>query len=86
MFIYFMAIWSILWRFGIFYHHLVHFSGFGITNQEKSGNPALSLWLADPEFEAVMKPTLDAQCRKNYNAFLATRIELIRFYLGIFIS
>jgi hypothetical protein len=40
MFIYFMAIWTILWRFGIFYDHLVHFSGFGIMYQEKSGNPA----------------------------------------------
>jgi hypothetical protein len=43
-----MAIWNILWRFGIFYNHLVHFvfiwyifSGFGIMYQEKSGNPAL---------------------------------------------
>jgi hypothetical protein len=25
MLIYFMAIWNILWRFGIFYDHLVHF-------------------------------------------------------------
>jgi hypothetical protein len=25
MFIYFMVIWNILWRFGIFYDHLVHF-------------------------------------------------------------
>jgi hypothetical protein len=46
MFIYFMAIWNILWRFGIFYGHLVHFvfiwyilSGFGIMYLEKSGNP-----------------------------------------------
>jgi hypothetical protein len=29
----------ILWSFGIFYDHLVHFSGFGILHQEKSGNP-----------------------------------------------
>jgi hypothetical protein len=43
----FMAIWSILWRFGIFYDHfgtfcihLVHLSGFGTMYQEKSGNPA----------------------------------------------
>jgi hypothetical protein len=27
-----------LWRLGIFYDHLVHFSGFGIMYQEKSGN------------------------------------------------
>jgi hypothetical protein len=46
MFIYFMAIWNILWRFGIFYDHLVHFgfigyifTGCGIMYQEKSGNP-----------------------------------------------
>jgi hypothetical protein len=25
MFLYFMATWNILWRFGIFYDHLVHF-------------------------------------------------------------
>jgi hypothetical protein len=42
-----MAIWNILWRFGIFYDLLLHlvfiwyiFSGFGIMYQEKSGNPA----------------------------------------------
>jgi hypothetical protein len=41
-----MAIWNILWRFGIFYAQLVHFVfisyiffGFGIVYQEKSGNP-----------------------------------------------
>jgi hypothetical protein len=46
MLIYFMAIWNILWTFGIFYDHLVHFvflwyilSGFGIVYQEKSGYP-----------------------------------------------
>jgi hypothetical protein len=46
--IYFLAIWDILWRFGKFYDHLVHFvfiwyiySGFCIMYQEKSGNPAL---------------------------------------------
>jgi hypothetical protein len=45
MFIYFKATWNILWRFGIFYGHLVHFvfiwyifSGFSIMYQEKSGN------------------------------------------------
>jgi hypothetical protein len=44
--IHFMAIWNILWRFGIFYDHLVHFVfiwyifySFGIMYQEKSGNP-----------------------------------------------
>jgi hypothetical protein len=42
----FMAIWNILHTFKIFYDHLVHFvfnwyifSGFGIVQQEKSGNP-----------------------------------------------
>jgi hypothetical protein len=46
--IYFMAIWSILQPFGIFYDHLVQFvfiwyifPGFGIMSQEKSGNPAM---------------------------------------------
>jgi hypothetical protein len=44
---YFIAIWYILWSFGIFYGHLVyfvaflvHFSRFGMLHQEKSGNPA----------------------------------------------
>jgi hypothetical protein len=44
----FMTIWNILQTFGTFYispfgtfcAHLVHFSGFGIMYQEKSGNPA----------------------------------------------
>jgi hypothetical protein len=35
---YFMAIRNILHKFGIFYEHLVHFSCFGITCHEKSGN------------------------------------------------
>jgi hypothetical protein len=34
-----MSIWKIYQRFGIFYDNLVHFSGFGIMYQEKSGNP-----------------------------------------------
>jgi hypothetical protein len=41
-----MAIWNMLRSFGKFYDHLVHFvliwyifSGFGITYQQKSGNP-----------------------------------------------
>jgi hypothetical protein len=41
-----MITWNILWRFGIFYDHLVHFafiwyifSGFGFMYQETSGNP-----------------------------------------------
>jgi hypothetical protein len=52
---YFMAIWDILWPFGIFYGHLGYFmaicyilcsfwyifSSFGIMSQEKSGNPEL---------------------------------------------
>jgi hypothetical protein len=41
-----MAIWYILWPFGIFYGHLVYFmaiwyifSRFGMLHLEKSGNP-----------------------------------------------
>jgi hypothetical protein len=44
-----MAVCNILWALGKFYEHLVHFvliwyifSGFGITYQEKSGNPGPS--------------------------------------------
>jgi hypothetical protein len=47
MLVYFMAIWNILQKFGIFYDHLVYFvviwyifPRFGILYQEKSGNPA----------------------------------------------
>jgi hypothetical protein len=47
MFTYFISIWNISWRFGIFYDHLAHFvfiwcivSGLGIMYQGKSGNPA----------------------------------------------
>jgi hypothetical protein len=39
---YFIEIWDILWPFGIFCIHLLHFSGFGIMYQEKSGNPGWS--------------------------------------------
>jgi hypothetical protein len=35
----FRGIWDILWTFGTFCVHLVHFSGLGIMYQEKSGNP-----------------------------------------------
>jgi hypothetical protein len=37
---YFIDIWDIEWPFGAFCVHLVHFSGFGNTYHEKSGNPA----------------------------------------------
>jgi hypothetical protein len=39
MMIYFMAFLNILLRLGVFCDHLVHFSGFSIKYQEKSGNP-----------------------------------------------
>jgi hypothetical protein len=46
--IYFMAVCHILWTFGNFFDKSVHFvliweifSGFGITYQEKSGNPGV---------------------------------------------
>jgi hypothetical protein len=39
-FVYFTAIWHILWPFGKFYGYSVHFSSFGTLYQEKSGNPA----------------------------------------------
>jgi hypothetical protein len=39
--VYFMAIWSILWPFGIFYDYLVHlFPRFGMLCLEKSGSTA----------------------------------------------
>jgi hypothetical protein len=37
----FMTIRDILWPFGTLCVHLVHFSGFGVMDQNKSGNPAL---------------------------------------------
>jgi hypothetical protein len=36
----FMAIWSILWPFGIFCHYWYIFYYFGMLYQRKSGNPA----------------------------------------------
>jgi hypothetical protein len=52
MVVYFMAILSILWPFGIFCGHLVYFmviwnifSQFGMLYQEKSGNPAQNSYL-----------------------------------------
>jgi hypothetical protein len=43
-FVYFTAIWDILWPFGIFcgrlvYGSLLYLSRFGMLYQEKSGNP-----------------------------------------------
>jgi hypothetical protein len=37
--VYFVAIWSNLWPFGIFYGYLVCFSRFGMLYPVKSGNP-----------------------------------------------
>jgi hypothetical protein len=42
---YFTDIWELLCPFGTFCVDLVHFSGFGITYQEKSGNPGVSSWI-----------------------------------------
>jgi hypothetical protein len=36
---YSMAIWKILWLFGIFYAHMVIIWQFSMLYQEKSGNP-----------------------------------------------
>jgi hypothetical protein len=36
---YFTDIWDILWAFGTFCVHLVHFSGFGIMHQNNLANP-----------------------------------------------
>jgi hypothetical protein len=41
--VYFVVIWYILWSFGIFCGHLVHFSRFGMFYREKSGNPVFSV-------------------------------------------
>jgi hypothetical protein len=38
--VYFMDGWDILLPFGTFCVYLVHFFGFGIMHQEKSGSPA----------------------------------------------
>jgi hypothetical protein len=35
----FVAIWKILWPFGIFYSNLVYFPCFGMLHQGKSGSP-----------------------------------------------
>jgi hypothetical protein len=40
---YFTDIWDILWPFGTFWVHLVHFFGFGFIYQEKFCKPALRL-------------------------------------------
>jgi hypothetical protein len=39
--VHFMVLCYILWPFGIVRGNSVHFSRFGILNEEKSGNPAL---------------------------------------------
>jgi hypothetical protein len=40
----FMAIWDIVLPFSTLCVHLVHFSGFGVMHQEKSGNPELHMY------------------------------------------
>jgi hypothetical protein len=40
MLVYFIAIWSILLPFGIFYGYLVNLFRFGKLRHEKPGNPA----------------------------------------------
>jgi hypothetical protein len=61
MFIYFMALKNILraWKvykcpFGTGCVDLVQFSGFGITYQEKSGNPDVSLSRTKPKYVGAM--------------------------------
>jgi hypothetical protein len=56
MLIYFIAIrqylpdiWDILWTFGTFCIYLTHFSGFGITSDEKFGNPGAKYPFAQNE-------------------------------------
>jgi hypothetical protein len=44
---YFTDSWDILRQFGTFYVTLVHFSGFGIMYQEKSGNPGRNRPISD---------------------------------------
>jgi hypothetical protein len=39
MLVYFMAIWYILWHFGIFCGHLAYFHSFGIESQQKIWQP-----------------------------------------------
>jgi hypothetical protein len=60
MFIYSVAIWNILQKFGIFYDVLVHFvfiwhifPVFGIMYHEKSGNPGLML--STPPAESLVE-------------------------------
>jgi hypothetical protein len=42
-----MLLWDILRSFGTFCISLVHFSGFGIVQKEKSGNPGSELMAGD---------------------------------------
>jgi hypothetical protein len=39
-----MDIWFIFWSFGLFFGHLVYFSGFGTLHQEKSGKPGSAMF------------------------------------------
>jgi hypothetical protein len=41
---YFTDIWDVLWPFGTFCVHMVHFPNFCIMYQEKSGNPVQNLF------------------------------------------
>jgi hypothetical protein len=75
MLVYFMAIWSILWPFGIFYGYLAYFSRFGMLYQEKSGNPYLDpllrSWVTTPSLLKYTTPRA-AKCVLKTKIFSST--------------
>jgi hypothetical protein len=77
MLIYFMTIWNILWRFGIFYDHFVLiwyiFSGFGIMykenlatlTQNSAKSPCPAVFIYSHSVPACLTPTTRFQRRKK---------------------
>jgi hypothetical protein len=88
MLVYLVAVWNILWIFGIFYEnsvhcvHLVHFSSFGIMHQEKSGNLAVHQDLTGGQLSKAQIFFL--KMKENKNTFHISR-KGIRTMYAIFV-
>jgi hypothetical protein len=59
--------------FGTFCVHLVHFSGFGIKYQEKSGNPAQNIQIYLQNLSGLVAKTSDRASTTLYAQFNATQ-------------
>jgi hypothetical protein len=75
---YFIDIWVILWPFGTFCVHLVHFFGFGTIYQEKSGDPDSSRWHVPMQTTSTLRNTYG-----DFNAWACRKVK--PFCAGLFL-